>query len=565
MSLFGSINMAGNTLQAAQIGLQVVGQNIANANTPGYIREEVVLTPAPTQRLGNVILGLGVQVDGVIQIVDQFLEERLREAISDRARSANEEQAYLQIESIINELSENDLSTSLSRFFGSIAEIANQPENRAVRNLAVLNGEILAGDIVRMANRVVQIRLELDNQVQIMADDINRLTREISELNVRIAETEGGGTSSSDAVGLRDARQAALAELSEIVDIRSEEQLSGGVSVHIGSTYLVFEGIQRDVEIQKSSDRGITVSTIVVVDTQSSLESASGKLAGVTAARDQIVGGFLDSLDDFAKTLAVEFNKIYASGQGLSGFQSLTSEFGVDDSSQPLDAAALPFLPETGSFEVKIRDKQTNLSRTHVIHVALNGLENDTTMDDLLAELAAIDGLSATLTVDRRLQLEADSANKEFAFGNDTSGLLASLGINTFFSGTSATDLGVQEILKADPGKFAASTTGIGEDTENALALAAFADRRLDAKNDATLTELYDQLTAGITQGASTARAVADGFRSFEAALKTQSASISGVNLDEEAVRLITYQRMYQASARFIAAISELLEQLVNI
>ncbi len=71
MSLFGSIQMAKNALRAQQIGLQVVGQNISNANTPGYIREEVILSPAPTQRKGGLLFGLGVQVDAVVQKIDE--------------------------------------------------------------------------------------------------------------------------------------------------------------------------------------------------------------------------------------------------------------------------------------------------------------------------------------------------------------------------------------------------------------------------------------------------------------------------------------------------------------
>ena len=85
MSLSSSISLAANTLQATQIGLQVVGQNIANANTPGYIREEVVLSPADTQQKGGLLLGLGVKVHAVVQKIDLYLEERLRSSISDRA------------------------------------------------------------------------------------------------------------------------------------------------------------------------------------------------------------------------------------------------------------------------------------------------------------------------------------------------------------------------------------------------------------------------------------------------------------------------------------------------
>ena len=60
MSLFGSIQMGGNTLRAMEIGLHVVGDNIANANTPGYVRQEAIFAPASTQKKGSLILGLGV-------------------------------------------------------------------------------------------------------------------------------------------------------------------------------------------------------------------------------------------------------------------------------------------------------------------------------------------------------------------------------------------------------------------------------------------------------------------------------------------------------------------------
>ena len=75
MSLLGSIQLGANTLRVNQLALQVVGQNIANANTPGYIREEAILTPAPTERRGSVLLGMGVRVEAVVQKLDRFLED----------------------------------------------------------------------------------------------------------------------------------------------------------------------------------------------------------------------------------------------------------------------------------------------------------------------------------------------------------------------------------------------------------------------------------------------------------------------------------------------------------
>ena len=117
MSLLGSLQIANNSLFAQQVGLQVVANNIANANTPGYIQQRAVLTPAPTQLIGRLALGLGVEVDSIVQNVDRFLQDRLRAANGDLANSAEQESAYLELEVMIGELSETDLSTSLNNFF----------------------------------------------------------------------------------------------------------------------------------------------------------------------------------------------------------------------------------------------------------------------------------------------------------------------------------------------------------------------------------------------------------------------------------------------------------------
>src|SRR5450432_899036 len=115
MSLFGSIQLGGNTLQAMQIGLQVTGNNIANADTPGYIRQEAVFKPAPVQNIGGLVLGLGVQVDGIVQQIDKFVQERLVGAKGDRAGADIQQNAYNEVETVLNGLSgTTDLSTSLT-------------------------------------------------------------------------------------------------------------------------------------------------------------------------------------------------------------------------------------------------------------------------------------------------------------------------------------------------------------------------------------------------------------------------------------------------------------------
>jgi flagellar hook-associated protein 1 FlgK len=564
MSLFSSIQLANNALRAQQIGLQVVGQNISNANTPGYIREELVLTPAATQRLGSLLLGLGVDVTAVVQKVDRFVEERLRGAISDRTSAESQEKTYVELEALLGELGDTDLSTSLNTFFASISEIANQPESVAARNLAVLQGQTLAGDINRLALRVGENRADINSRIISLTDDANRLIEEVRKLNIRITETEGGVTA-SDAVGLRDQRGVALAKLSELINIRVTEQVGGAVNVYAGGDYLVFEGTARQLTVNQESDRGLTIADVRIAEIDAPLAAPSGELHGLLAARDDILGGFLDKLDGFASTLIFEFNRVFSSGQGLNGYRELTSEFAVDDVNDPLDAAGLTFTPQNGSFNLLVYDQQTGLTQTTQILVDLNGLDQDTSLADLVTALDAVDGISAAIDVQGRLTIQSDSATQQFAFADDTSGILAALGVNGFFSGTTARDITVQEAISSDPSKFAASRSGIGVDTENVLDLANFLDRPLDSSDGATLGILYQRLAAETTQASTVSQAVADGARVFEAALEGQHLAVSGVSLDEETVRLISYQRAFQASARFISTCSDLLGILVNL
>ena len=563
MSLFGAIKMGGNTLRAMQIGLQVVGNNIANANTPGFIRQDAVYVPAPLQRLGNLILGSGVLVDSIVQKIDKFVIERLVGARGDRANAEIQEQVYQEIEGILNELSETaDLSSALTNFFNAIHNVT---EGEGTRDLVVKVGDTLTDAIGQLHGRVFNIREQLNDRVLAATGEINTLAEEIRLLNVQIATAEGGDTSGSDAGSLRVKRQTAVDRLSEIAGIQVQEQPSGTLSVAVGGEFLVFEGIRREVSISTNSDGGIDAGLIQFTDTQSPLQTTSGELQGLYTARDEVAGNFLDDLDTFARTLAFEFNKLYSQGQGLVGFDSLTSVDSVTDADAALDAAGLAFTPVGGAFDVLIHNKDDNLTSTYTILVDLNGFDNDTSLNDLAQQLDAIDGLTASVSATGALQLDAESEDIQFAFAKDTSGVLAALGVNTFFTGSSAGSLNVNAQVKANPSKFAASLEGIGEDAGNMERLAAFLDQELESANNATILDLYNEILNDITQGSAVAQSVAEGFRVFEGTLEGQKQAMSGVNIDEEAIKMITLQRIYQASAKYIQTISELLDILVQI
>jgi len=565
MSLFGALRLGSNALQANQIAMQVVGQNIANSNTPGYIREETVLMPAPAVRMGNLVLGLGVRVDAVIQKIDRFLEERLRGAVSEQVSAETQESAYSQLEQLIGEFSDTDISTAMTRFFNSISEVLNQPENVSARNLAVLNARTLTQRINALAQGVNQLRSDLNQRVWGIADEINRLSGEIRDLNVQIVEIEASSVSNSEAVGLRDQRQVALEKLAQLLDIKVREQDAGGVTVYAGGDFLVSEGIQHRVEVVVSGDRGLAAASLRFVDSNAAVAPSGGELHGLTVARDHILGGFLDRLDDFAATLAFEFNKVFSSGQGLHGYTAATSEaFGLS-ATKPLDQAGLLFPPVNGSFQLLLYDTKSKTTRTFDIPVHLLGDHTDTTLEDLVQALNSTGAISAQITAEGRLSLASPSDTEQFAFANDTSGVLAALGINTLFTGSTALHLGIHPAIASDPAKFAASRGGIGVDTRNAVMLAQFADRPIASHNGESITIVYDRLVAETAQGSTVTHAAADSARAFEQTLRGQKLAISGVNVDEEAITMLAIQKAFQATARYIGVVNQLLDALLSI
>lgn len=574
MSLFSSLQMAGNTLSAMQIGLHVVGNNIANANTPGFIREKAIYVPAPVQKIGNLTLGLGVEVDGIVQVIDKFVENRLRDAGSDLASAEAIEDAYNKLEAEFNALGDANVGSFLTTFFNSIDALNGNPQNTGLRDLAIKSGVNLTQTINTLDRNVERLHTELSTRVQGIAPEINTLTEQIAKYNLQIVAMEAGGTSGSDAGGLRTQRAEALKKLAGLVDISATETATGSINVSVGGQILVFEGTRRAVESALVEVEGTNATKIQFADNKSVLDVSGGELHGIYEARDTVYAGFLKSFDEFAASLAFEFNKIYSQGQGTEGFTQVKGTSRVDDPTAALNAAGLDFTPTSGKFNVIVRNKEDGTSKRHEITIDLDGLDgNDTTLNSLAAQLDAIEGIGASVDIDNRLVLNSETAGIDFSFEvestSDESGVLAALGINTFFTGSDASGLGVNAELLASGGKgaakFAASLQGIGPNSENALRLVALYDQSLTSLDGSSLRGLYDSIINTTTQGSSIAQAVADGQRVFTGTLQGQSQSVSGVNLDEEALDMIALQRTYQASARFISTISELLDILVNI
>lgn len=566
MSLFSSIQSSANALRVNQLGLQIVSNNIANANTPGYIRQELVQAPGLGYRYGDMIIGQGVKAVGVVQKLDNFVLQRMREVQSQLSYSQGLQDANERLESVISELSEYDLSTAMSNFSNAMQELSNQPGSASIRSLVVQRGTELAGGIRQLSSRVTEIASTGNGQINNVANDINRLISSIANLNRRIVEAEGGSISASSAVGLRDERIKQLDELATLVDIQAIEQANGSVTVIVGGDYLVSDGLFRPVKAVNVDGQQKGGVELRIADTDGLLRVSGGTLRGLYDARDSIAGGFLAGLDQLANDVIRQVNLVHSQGQGSRALTSAIGDPVVRDLDVPIEMAGRNLDINNGSFRIHLRDSSTNEEKTYDIIVRSLGDNQDTTFRQIINQLDGINGLQASVSNDGRLQIQSQSQAINFYFSEDSSGLLAAAGINTFFSGSSSSTIQVREDIIRDPSRIAISLDGPGNGTGNAIRLAeSFEVSQMFGSDNRSLRQQYESLIASTTQGITAQQTITDGLRNFYQTLEAKHLGVSGVSLDEEGIKMLLFQRAFQASSRVISVANELLQTLVSI
>lgn len=566
MGLNATLAMAKQSLEIFGTGIQVSGQNISNAGTPGYIREELVLNPSAPYRQGALITGTGVEISGIQQQINLFLETRIHSANTDFAAIDERNTIFKQLENEIRELSGGDLSTGLNDFLATINNVVNQPGSIPDREFVINEAEKFAAEISSLRLRLNDLREVQSVNVENLVTEANQLIDKIIDLNPKISKLESSGLLESDAGALRTQRYVALNRLSELIPIRYRERSDGAIDVFTGSDYLVMAGTSQKLELQTNTDRGVVVHDVLLSQTRSNISHTGGELKGIVEGRDEILGGFVDQLDTYASNLIFEFNKIHASGEGTAGFGQITSASRALDSSATLNSeqSGLPFQANHGSFQIKVTNKSTGITNTVTINVDLDGIGTDTTLDSLASSINGVANLNSSVSTDGRLSISAN-ADYEFKFSNDSSGALAAIGINTLFTGADSSDISINSLIKQNQQFLATGQGGGPSDGSNAVLLAAFSEKPIESLGGISIDSYYEKIVANLAQSSASEGALAKGAQTFRDSLMNQREQFSGVSIDEETINVLTYQRAFQSAARLVSTIDELFTVLLNI
>ncbi len=559
-----ALQIGKSALLAYQGGLQIVGNNIANIGSEQYVRQSASITSLSGSFVGNNYQPSGgVALAEVRRNVDEALNIRLRTALGDQAAAQAEYTALSELESMYNSFSDADLSSQLNAFFNAWSDLQNTPEEQSVRSLVLSQGVALS-ESFRLTSESLEVQFDaINGELVQTVDHINELSAELADLNVQIITAEAGGTTNSS---LRDQRDQLLEELSELVDMQVREQPSGGVNVYLGSELLVQDGIHREMTTTTEVVNGRQTVLVQWADNHKEVTPGGGELEGLITARDTHIVGQMERLDELARALISDVNRLHASGQGLEGYESLTSGYAVEDPTAALSTAdeGLAYLPENGSFLITVTSDTTGLQETVRIEVDLDGIGADTTLNSLAADIsAAVPNLTATVTPDNRLTIEA-GAGYTFTFGEDTSGVLGALGVNTFFSGVDADSIAVDSSIVDQPNRVAAATSGLPGDGSNAGQLAGLATTAsASLGNGQSILDYYNAMMTDLATTTAAASNAVEAADVISGSLQAQWESVSGVNLDEETLMLMRYQRAFQGAARIVSVVDELLQQVL--
>ena len=394
-------------LTAARLGMQTAGNNVSNANTPGYTRQRVELSSAAPFTVGRGIqMGVGVDVSGITRLVDEGLERRLRMQ-SGLVSAAQVDQARLgELESLFSE-PDGGLSTGLGGFFGSISRLQTDPSDRALRSGVVQSANELAQNFNLLSRRMNELGSSTFEDVRGLVAQTNQLASSIASLNGQIISTEANGSTAND---MRDTRAQQVRQLSELIDVNAIERDSGSVDLLVGGNLLVSGTRSSSLAVGRSAS---DTTQIQINGTSATIRPREGRIAALLASEGQSVPGYLSRVDQVAQNLIMEVNRRHTTGMPRSGpHQTLTSAYGSADGDgdgqrgdELLSQSDLPFDVQSGNLYVSVTNRTTGAITRTRIDVEPSAM----TLDDIASALSDIEHLTATVDPTGRLRVAADS------------------------------------------------------------------------------------------------------------------------------------------------------------
>ncbi len=572
MSLDASFNIAFSSLRVTESQLATSSANVTNAGKAGYTTK--------TYEAGYMTTGAVTTPSTGITVgsIDYYLSKN---AISD----INESGYYTVLSDAIDTVSTaigttdgaSTLSSNYTTLQSSLEALQTSPDDASQKQNVITAAQTVASELNDLSDTVQTQRLYANQGIETSVDTINSLLNQLDSLNETIQSLENVGQSTAN---LEDERMVALESLSEQIGINYFFDSKNNVQVYTSSGTALLTSTAHELSYNATSyvtdetvyPGGFEGVTVEGKDITTSIKG--GKISAYIELRDTTLVNVQNSLDETAKVLSSTINDALGAGTPYPAANTLTGNTSYNGSDS---------LSATGYLRVAVTSQDgTVQSYTDV------DLSSFTTVSDLVSGLNALSGVSASLDSEGYLVISADNSSEgvslnqmDSAVGTDD--FSSYFGINSLFSGDSASNIHVSDSLLSNYSLLATGT--LSSSTTLAVGDKAISSGNVEAI-DALVTSLSSKqsFSAAGTMGAQSSL-IGNYISSFLSSVATQASSAAdhadlaqstyettkstlenstGVNVDEETIKITEYQNQYEAAATIVSTLRDMFSTLLE-
>lgn len=553
-STFFGIETARRGMFTQQTALNTLGNNVANASTPGYSRQRVNFeTTQPFAPPGLNMphlpgqMGTGVQAGTIQRIRETFLDVQYRGETTKQSFWDAKTDALTKMEEIVNEPTDNGLSKSFNLFWQSLQDLATSPTNSGARSVVRQRGMALAETFHYVSASLKSVQLDLRNQIDINTDQVNSLLTQINSVNLQIADVEPNGLLPND---LYDQRDKLVDQLSEYVNIKVSTIPSGGNALSIAEGKYKIEMVNPD-----GSD------PVLILDATNPNDPSMVKKFSVqyddVATAPRVATRLVAGIQVDGENVALKQGRL----------RGVIESYGYLDGYMDMTNPAAPLKVETGPFSSAAQPDWTTIAQNSVTPEVTKGVYS--------SMLNQLDELAYRFVTEFNRVHDAGWSFKEIDAGAQTpnSWFFEPLGPSvspTYNDWLNAADriklsTNIDNLDNIATAPDVGGTVPAKGNGQNAINLSNSKNTMLAFSTTTTSVETYFQKMIGtLAVESQEAGRLRDNSEALQLAVENRRQSVSGVSLDEEMTNMVTFQHAYNASARVLTALDEVLDKIIN-
>lgn len=608
-------------IRASQVGLNITGQNIANAQTPGFSRQSIVQAAGEPMFTGSGYVGSGTRVDGIKRAYSSLLQAQFNASVSEAARAKSHAEGISQINAILGDV-DRGASHSIDAFFAAVQQVTASPADLTARQSMLASAQTLTQRFRDLDISLTDQRRQINDRLEVAVKDVNSFARQIAVINARITNETASGRDPNDLLDQRDMLQHSLNQLVRTTSVANDD---GSINIYLTSgVTLVSGGLTQDLAIEPNAMN--PMAPLVGVKTGATalpLPGAAdfgGEIGGLILQRDDALTLAEAGVGRLARVIADTINARLRLGIDLGGagggdlfavaapaaVASADNRGSASLAIEIIDVSALQpsdyriARSADGYTVTRLSDgRQSNFAG---LPADLDGLRltvqgQADIGDNFLASPAR--GAAATLQVALRepariaagfslgvTPAQANSGSAVASLRIDDAGFTQSDPVTVTFetpqqvtigsaagpvslaytAGTpiafNGWSLSLQGTVRAGDAFVVAPLTGAIGDNRNLLALSGLsAEAVIDG---ASFTGAYAQLVAEFGVRGREADAASRANASLAETTASARNAVSGVSLEEEAMNMLRYQQAYQAAGKLLSVSNTLFDAILQ-